>query len=86
MIKALPEFAETATYDEFKRCWLNYQSRVFGFSRPQGAGIALVPFADMFNHRLEASLKWGYDMKRAGFFMKSMEDIPRGEQIYDSYG
>jgi hypothetical protein len=40
----------------------------------------------MLNHEIPATVKWGYDNKRKGFTMKATEDIPRGAQVFDSYG
>lgn len=47
-------------------------SRVF----QQGSQIALVPIADMCNCQQPCNTKWGFN--EHGFFLKSIEDIPRG--------
>lgn len=46
----------------------------------------MVPFADMLNHRNPMQTDWSYDDQRGGFVMKSLEDIPQGAEVTDSYG
>ncbi len=40
----------------------------------------------MLNHRRPRQTSWTYDDARGGFVIEACEDIPRGDQIYDSYG
>jgi histone-lysine N-methyltransferase SETD3 len=62
------------------------QSRVFGITVEGKEVTALVPVADMLNHNIPCQVRWFYDDARRGFVMKAEEDIPRGDQVYDSYG
>jgi histone-lysine N-methyltransferase SETD3 len=45
-----------------------------------------VAYADMLNHRRPRQTTWTYTDDRQGFIIEAMEDIKRGEQVYDSYG
>mmetsp|Transcript_14414 Transcript_14414/g.14025 ORF Transcript_14414/g.14025 Transcript_14414/m.14025 type:complete len:246 (+) Transcript_14414:1026-1763(+) len=40
----------------------------------------------MLNHRRPRQTTWSYTDDRQGFIIEAMEDIKRGEQVYDSYG
>ena len=40
----------------------------------------------MLNHRRPKQTSWFYSNEKEGFIIESLEDIPRGEPIYDSYG
>lgn len=40
----------------------------------------------MLNHRIPKQTSWTYSDEREGFIIEAMEDIERGEQVYDSYG
>ena len=48
--------------------------------------LAMVPIADMLNHRATPNVVWTFDAKLQGFTMIATRDIQRGEPIYDSYG
>jgi len=45
-----------------------------------------VAYADMLNHKRPRQTSWTYTDDREGFIIEALEDIKRGEQIYDSYG
>ena len=47
---------------------------------------ALVPFADLHNHRYPSETSWDFDDERKGFVLKAVTDIPRGQEVFDSYG
>lgn len=40
----------------------------------------------MLNHKRPRQTSWTYTDDRAGFIIEALEDIKRGEQVYDSYG
>mmetsp|Transcript_34560 Transcript_34560/g.6225 ORF Transcript_34560/g.6225 Transcript_34560/m.6225 type:complete len:93 (+) Transcript_34560:1036-1314(+) len=40
----------------------------------------------MLNHRRPRQTNWTFDQDRYGFIIESIEDIPRGEEVMDSYG
>lgn len=80
-----PEFAEN-TFRDF--CWarITASSRIFGLNIHGNKTDAFVPLADMLNHRIPKQTSWTYSDEREGFIIEAMEDIERGEQVYDSYG
>lgn len=46
--------------------------------------ILMVPYADMMNHSNEENIIW--EVKKEMFIMKALRNIPKGNQLYDSYG
>lgn len=40
----------------------------------------------MLNHRRPRQTTWAYSNERGGFIIEALEDIKRGDQVYDSYG
>lgn len=61
-------------------------SRIFGISINGNKTDAFVAYADMLNHRRPRQTSWQYCDQRKGFIIEALEDIKRGDQIYDSYG
>jgi len=53
-----------------------------------GAEKALVPLADLLNHRKHGSftVSWGFNQKLDGFELKAFRDIGVGDALTDSYG
>jgi len=47
---------------------------------------ALVPHADMLNHHRPRETKWTYDDELEAFTITTLQRIPTGAQVYDSYG
>jgi hypothetical protein len=41
---------------------------------------------DMLNHRRPKQTTWSYSQVMKGFIIESLEDIPIGTQVFDSYG
>ena len=46
----------------------------------------MVAYADMLNHKRPRQTAWWYCDERKGFVIEALDDIKRGEQVYDSYG
>jgi protein-histidine N-methyltransferase len=61
-------------------------SRIFGIVIGETKTDAFVPLADMLNHKRPKQTSWYYSNEFEGFIIESLEDIQRGEQVYDSYG
>ena len=61
-------------------------SRIFGIEIEGVKTDGFVPYADMLNHKRPRQTAWTYTDDREGFIIEALEDIKRGEQIYDSYG
>ena len=61
-------------------------SRIFGITVNGVKTDGFVPYADMLNHKRPRQTTWYYSDERKGFIIEACDDIPRGEQVYDSYG
>ena len=61
-------------------------SRIFGITVNVVKTDGFVPYADMLNHKRPRQTTWYYSDERKGFIIEACDDIPRGEQVYDSYG
>ena len=61
-------------------------SRIFGIQVNGVKTDGFVPYADMLNHKRPRQTSWTYTDDREGFIIEALEDIKRGEQVYDSYG
>ena len=61
-------------------------SRIFGIEIEGIKTDGFVPYADMLNHKRPRQTSWTYTDDREGFIIEALEDIKRGDQIYDSYG
>jgi histone-lysine N-methyltransferase SETD3 len=81
MLEALPDTAD-CTFDEFLRVRTLVPSRAFAVLGSE----ALVPMADMLNHRQVPDVEWGYEHPTESFVMRAARDIAAGEALHDSYG
>ncbi len=61
-------------------------SRIFGIQIENVKTDGFVPYADMLNHKRPRQTTWSYTDDRKGFIIEALEDIKRGEQVFDSYG
>ena len=78
-----------STKFEFKQfCWARTAvcSRIFGVTIDGNKTDALVPFADMINHRIPKQSSWVFSQNDNGFVMEAITDIERGQEVFDSYG
>lgn len=73
-----PEFGERFSFKAFADVRLIVSSRVFGVVRDKIKTDALVPLADMLNHRLPKQTSWYYCEKSKGFVIRAMKDIEKG--------
>jgi histone-lysine N-methyltransferase SETD3 len=81
-----PEFRQICTLQEFKWARMCVCSRNFGLTINGIQTAAMVPYADMLNHYRPRETKWQFDEERQGFTVVSLQNIPAGAQVYDSYG
>jgi histone-lysine N-methyltransferase SETD3 len=81
----VPEFA-AFSHEQFVWARLVVITRIFGLVIEGNKTDGLVPYADMLNHKRPRETKWTFDDARYGFLITSLKTIPRGDQIYDSYG
>lgn len=78
--------AELCTLDEFKWARMCVCSRNFGLQIDGQRTSAMVPHADMLNHYRPRETKWTFDESTQSFTITSLQHIPAGAQVYDSYG
>jgi histone-lysine N-methyltransferase SETD3 len=85
LCKKVPEFAVHSERDYF---WgrLVVLTRIFGVTIESTDTSALVPMADMLNHKYPAETYWTFDQGLNAFTITSQKDFVAGEQVYDSYG
>mmetsp|Transcript_6148 Transcript_6148/g.9340 ORF Transcript_6148/g.9340 Transcript_6148/m.9340 type:complete len:572 (-) Transcript_6148:53-1768(-) len=81
-----PQLKEIATLEEFKWARMCVCSRNFGLQMDGHRTSALVPHADMLNHCRPRETKWTFDDERQAFTITTLQTIPDGSQVYDSYG
>jgi len=81
-----PQLLDLCTLDEFKWARMCVCSRNFGLQIDGHRTSALVPHADMLNHYRPRETKWTFDEERQAFTITSLQPIPAGAQVYDSYG
>lgn len=81
-----PEFAEIATLEEFQWARMIVCSRNFGLLINGHRTSALVPHADMLNHYRPRETRWTYCEESEAFTITTLQCIPRGAEVFDSYG
>jgi hypothetical protein len=81
-----PQLAALCTLDEFKWARMCVCSRNFGLQIDGHRTSALVPFGDMLNHYRPRQTKWTFDEDQQAFTITTLQSIPTGSQVYDSYG
>ena len=83
--KEVPEFAQFPIR-EYSEIRMMVSSRIFGIQVEGVKTDGFVAYADMLNHKRPRQTTWNYTDDRRGFIIEAMDDIKRGEQVYDSYG
>ncbi|HEY4218659.1 MAG TPA: SET domain-containing histone-lysine N-methyltransferase [Gemmatimonadaceae bacterium] len=81
LITAVPALAG-CTFEEFFWARTLVPSRAFALLGSE----ALVPMADMFNHRRAPDVEWGFEHPMDSFVMRALRPITSGERLHDSYG
>lgn len=81
-----PALKQICTLEEFKWARMCVCSRNFGLCMDGHRTSAMVPHADMLNHFRPRETKWTFDEERQAFTITSLQHIPAGAQVYDSYG
>jgi histone-lysine N-methyltransferase SETD3 len=81
-----PSLQQLCTLDEFKWARMCVCSRNFGLQIDGHRTSALVPHADMLNHYRPRETKWTFDEERQAFTITTLQHIPVGAEVYDSYG
>ena len=83
--KEVPEYAQFPL-KEYSEIRMMVSSRIFGIQIEGVKTDGFVAYADMLNHKRPRQTTWNYTDDRRGFIIEAMDDIKRGEQVYDSYG
>lgn len=83
--KEVPDFAQFSL-EEYSEVRMMVSSRIFGITINGVKTDGFVPYADMLNHKRPRQTTWFYSDQREGFIIEACDDIPRGSQVYDSYG
>lgn len=81
----VPEYTQF-TLKEFSEIRMMVSSRIFGMNINGKKTDGFVPMADMLNHKRPKQTSWTYSDEKGGFVIEALKDIPRNEQVYDSYG
>lgn len=81
----MPEYKQFSL-KEYSEIRMMVASRIFGINVEGVKTDGFVPYADMLNHKRPRQTSWTYTDDRQGFIIEALEDIKRGEQVYDSYG
>lgn len=81
----VPEYSQF-TIIEFSEIRMMVSSRIFGMNILGKKTDGFVPMADMLNHKRPKQTSWTYSDEKSGFVIEALKDIPRNEQVYDSYG
>ena len=81
----IPSFKQYS-FLKFCQARMAVGSRVFGISMNNERTDVLAPFADLINHKSPSQTQWYYDNSLDAFVIQALEDIPEGNEIYDSYG
>jgi histone-lysine N-methyltransferase SETD3 len=83
--KEVPEFSQFPLR-EYSEIRMMVSSRIFGIQIEGVKTDGFVAYADMLNHKRPRQTTWNYTDDRRGFVIDALDDIKRGEQVYDSYG
>jgi histone-lysine N-methyltransferase SETD3 len=81
-----PTFQNICNLEEFKWARMCVCSRNFGLQMDGHRTSALVPHADMLNHRRPRATKWTFDEELQAFTITTLhQTIAAGAQVYDRY-
>ena len=83
--KEVPDY-EQFPLREYSEIRMMVSSRIFGIQVEGTQTDGFVAYADMLNHKRPRQTAWTYTDERQGFIIEALDDIKRGEQVYDSYG
>ena len=90
-ITFLDGFNSSFTFEEYKRVRSLVSSRNFSIRYSGKKEHAMVPWADMLNHSSNPNIGWiyiddPYKKHYKCFVMVAKQNIPKGEEILDTYG
>lgn len=73
-------------YEAFLWAALTVNTRAFGWAFARDTTLALVPVADLLNHKEPGDTRWGYNSSGDGFLMTALQAFAPGDEVHDSYG
>lgn len=73
-------------YDRFLWAWTAVATRNFEIEVNGGKTAAMVPLADILNHRMPPETHWNYDEESRAFVLTAMRGFAAGEPLHTSYG
>jgi len=81
-------FHNPITYEQWKYAFVSVASRGFSIEIDGKVGTVLVTMADLFNHdpQLDYNSTWSFNQEKKQFEIKSLADVPAGEQVFINYG
>lgn len=85
LLAHLPGF-DAFTDHDFVWARLTIASRIFGMMVNGRRTRALVPLADMLNHRFPQETGWHYDERAAAFVLTALQGFAAGDPIHTAYG
>ena len=85
LAKNIPGF-EKYDLNYFSKIMEVVTSRVFSVKIHNKKETIIAPFADLLNHKRPTDTFWDFDDKTNSFYIKSISNIQKGEEIFDSYG
>lgn len=85
-LKAFVQEFQKYTLEDYIWARLAVLSRIFGITIGQQRTAALVPIADMLNHKSPPDTRWTFHDESNSFILESIVPLSVGDQVYDSYG
>ena len=80
------KYGQKVTDEEFDWAYSCVTTRNFSIYKDNKKYNSLVPYSDLLNHSNENNSKWYFDEKNDSFMIKALNDIPKGEEVFVSYG
>lgn len=74
IVAVLPELRNIVTYDRFVWARMLVSSRIFGVVINNKKTDALVPIADMLNHKIPKMTSWYFSDEKKGFVVQNSEE------------
>jgi len=85
LIRAIPAL-RAMSYEQFVWARLTVITRIFGVTIAGQKTHALVPLADLFDHKLPRETSWTYQDTTNGFVLTALQAFSPGDEVHDSYG
>jgi histone-lysine N-methyltransferase SETD3 len=85
ILNVAPEF-EKFSIKEFSEMRMAVSSRIFGIKVNGKKTDVFAPLADMLNHKRPRQTQWFYSDDLKSFVVQALQDVEKGDQIFDSYG